>query len=204
MRPLKYKKIFGGTYIKWSCSPDTGGRCFCRSCRPRCSSGQGMTLSSSRGSRGMWWGRGCLAAERPGWGDRGWWRRTAPSPSWWGGSGLLASSRTLDCVLTELRVMFWSRIWWRLTRVLWEQPGPGQHQPPARPSQCASTGVACCYTLGHHKMYLLLGSKVNLVDYLNLKVSFYLTPYIIRVTDKLHKKSCAFLAPWVEFLSTSP
>lgn len=125
MRPLKYKKIFGGTYIKWSCSPDTEGRCFCRSCRPRCSSGRGMTLSSSRGSRGMWWGRGCWAAERPGLGDRGWWRRTAPSPSWWGGSGLLASSRTLDCVLTELRVMFWSRIWCRLTRVLWEQPGPG-------------------------------------------------------------------------------
>ena len=137
-----------GQGIKYlSCSPDTEGRCFCRSHRPHYSSDRGMTLSSIQGSRGMWSDRDCWAPERPGSGDRGW-RQTAPLPSWWGGSGLLASSRTLDCVLTQLvRVMFWSRIWCRLTRVAWSLPGLGQHQPPTRPRQCASTGVVWCVTV---------------------------------------------------------
>ena len=136
------------------CSPDTEGRYFCRSRTPRCSSGRGRTLSSSRGSRGRWPGRGPTSAGRPGSGDRGW--RTAPSPSWWGWSGLLASSRTLS-VFWQNCAMFWPRIWGRLTQAWeqWEQPGLCQHssQQP-RPSQCASRGVVLCYTLGHHKIYL--------------------------------------------------
>ena len=173
------------------CSPDTEGRCFCRSRTPRCSSGRGRTLSSSRGSRGRWPGRGPTSARRPGSGDRGW--RTAPSPSWWGWSGLLASSRTLS-VFWQNCAMFWPRIWGRLTQAAWEQPGLCQHtsQQP-RPSQCASRGVVLCYTLGHHKIYLKWVQK--LIKLIRLK---RLISYKLRCNDAFYQNSyivCIFWHP---------